>query len=176
MHEVTRPPAEAGEANDYFRIYIDQAPSGQGLRGLEEQAGALRSEFAAIDVARASFRYREGAWSISEVVGHLVDVERLFQSWILRIARGDEGPFLTFDQDDWVRAAEHDQRPWADLQRDFEETRAATLSLFRSLPDAAAGRSGRMGASHHFTVRAIPFILQGHVAHHQLVLRERYLG
>ncbi len=52
--------------------------------------------------------------------------------------------------------------------------RLATSSLFRNMPSKAWMRTGiASGAS--FTVRALAYVIAGHLTHHVTVLRERYL-
>ena len=50
----------------------------------------------------------------------------------------------------------------------------ATLAFFRNLPAEAWMRTG-IASGHSFTVRALAYILAGHVAHHRAILEERYL-
>jgi hypothetical protein len=45
--------------------------------------------------------------------------------------------------------------------------------LFGNLPPAAWSRSG-IASGNPFTVRALAYIIPGHVAHHARILRERY--
>ena len=47
-------------------------------------------------------------------------------------------------------------------------------SLFANLPAEAWMRSG-VASENRFTVRAMAFIVAGHVEHHVRILRERYL-
>jgi hypothetical protein len=57
---------------------------------------------------------------------------------------------------------------------DFRAVRQSTIALFASLPAAAWSRTG-IASGNPFTVRALAYIIPGHVAHHVRILRERYL-
>ena len=62
----------------------------------------------------------------------------------------------------------------AEMKQEFRAIRLASLAFFENLPAAAWMRSG-IASGNPFTVRALAYILAGHVAHHQAILRERYL-
>jgi len=92
----------------------------------------------------------------------------------LWFARNFDTPMPSFDQDIAVSAANSDDIPWARHVEEFHEIRLATISFFRNLPEEAWSRKG-VASGNPFTVRACAFIVAGHVAHHQAVLREKYL-
>jgi len=48
-------------------------------------------------------RYAAEKWSVKEVIGHVIDAERIFAYRALRIARHDPTPLPGFEQDDHVR-------------------------------------------------------------------------
>jgi len=47
--------------------------------------------------------------------------------------------------------------------------------LFRTLPDEAWARGG-VASEKQVSVRALAYMVAGHVIHHLKILRERYLG
>ena len=57
---------------------------------------------------------------------------------------------------------------------EFKNVRLSTLSFFKNLPDEAWSRSG-VASDNPVTVRALAYIIAGHVAHHANVLKEKYL-
>ena len=63
------------------------------------------------------------------------------------------------------------QRRNADL---FEAVRASTVGLIATLDDEAMMRRGTANGK-SITARALAWIIVGHAAHHEKVLRERYL-
>ncbi len=104
---------------------------------------------------------------------HVNDTERLFAFRAFWFARGLESPLPSFDQDAAVPLAGADERSWASHIEEFQTVRAATLTLFRNLPDDAWTRRG-VASGNPFTVRALAYICAGHVAHHVGVLKDRY--
>lgn len=163
-----------GEYAEAYAPYIAAAPEGDILGFLEAQAGEVRALFAGLSEAQGAFRYAPGKWSLKDLVQHLSDAERIFAYRCLRIGRGDATPLPGFEEDDYAAAARADRRPMADLLADWGAARAASLTLFRSLDDAAWDRQGTT-SGRSITVRCLPFICAGHTAHHLGVIRERYL-
>jgi len=52
--------------------------------------------------------------------------------------------------------------------------RLSTISLFQNMPPEAWARTG-IASDNPFTVRALAFLIAGHMTHHLAILRERYL-
>lgn len=154
--------------------YVASAPEGDIIASLERGGQASLALFQGIDAARSLFRYAPDKWSIREVVLHLADAERVFSYRAMTFARADQGPVPGFDENAWVPPAEADAQPFPALIDLFATTRAATLSLFRTLPEAAWTRTGTANGK-VVSVRALAWVIAGHEAHHRRVLGERYL-
>jgi hypothetical protein len=163
-----------GEAADYYFSYIDQAGDGDILGQLEAQAAEAVAFFRTIPEPRTLHRYDPGKWSIREVLGHLNDCERLFAFRAFWFARGFDSPLPSFDQLTAASAAESDRRAWPDLIDEFAAARAATVTLFAGLSEAAWDRRG-IASDNPFSVRSLAYIAVGHVTHHVAILRARYL-
>lgn len=161
------------EAATYYFTYIDQVPGDDVLLLLETQRDEILSFLAGIGEDGSRHRYADGKWSIRQVLGHVNDCERLFTYRAMWFARGFDTPLPSFDQSVAAEAAGSDGVDWAALVEEFRAVRAATLALFRSLPDEAWDRRGTASGS-PVTVRALAFIAAGHATHHLRILRERY--
>ena len=122
---------------------------------------------------RGGFRYGPEKWSIREVLGHLIDAERIFSYRALRVGRGDRTPLASFDENEYVKTAGSDARTIADLVRELRAVREATVLLFESLPDEAWGLRG-VASGKDVSLRALAYITAGHARHHLRILRERY--
>lgn len=167
-------PAKGDEYNDYYDVYVNKVPDGDVLDYLVEQRDHYAQFLGAIPEEKGSSRYAEGKWSVKEVIGHVVDMERVFATRALAFARGDKQPWPGVEQDDMVAAADFNSRTVADLRDEFLGLRDANIALFRSLSDEVGMRRG-IASESEFTVRSIPWILGGHARHHEIVLTERYL-
>jgi uncharacterized damage-inducible protein DinB len=166
-----RPPM--AEYPPYFARYIDRVPAGDIVVQLRDNAATLGATIATLDDARGAQRPEPGKWSIRDMLGHLIDAERVFVYRALCIARGDSAPLSSFDQNDYAAAAGSDARPLADLRDELRALRESTIRFFASLPAGAWTRIGVVGGN-NLSVRAIAHIIVGHTQHHLQVLAERY--
>jgi MOSC domain-containing protein YiiM len=140
---------------------------------LESQRDRVVAQLSALSAEQAAFRYAPGKWSVTEVVGHLSDLERTFAYRLMRIGRGDETPLAGVDENVVMRGAAFDRRAHADVLEEWTTVRNATVSLVRGMPSEAWARYGRAN-DHLVTTRALVYIILGHVEHHLAVLSERY--
>ncbi len=171
MERIDEP--AAGEYDPYFEGYVARVRGSDVVGLLEGQAGILRRLQAVVGEAGAGYRYGPGKWSIREVVGHCSDAERVFAYRALSFARGATAALPGFDEKEFARASGHDGLALAALVEEFESVRATTLQLLRHLPAEAWRRSG-VANGKPITVRALAFVMAGHVEHHLAGLRTAY--
>ena len=164
---------ESSEYAPFYHGYVATVPEGDVVALLRQSGGELHDALAAIPEDRGGFRYADGKWSIREVVGHMIDAERIFTYRALRIARGDTTPLAAFDENEYVKTAGSEARTLSNLVRELGAVREASVQLFESLPDDAWGRSG-VASGKNISVRALAYITAGHAMHHLKILRERY--
>ncbi len=154
--------------------YVSRVPDGDIVGTLGKQLEETLALIKGIPEARGDFRYAEGKWSIKELIGHVIDSERVFAYRALRFGRGDATPLSGFEQDDFVRGADFNKRSLSDLADEYEHVRRATISLFASLDESAWDRRGAAN-NNEVSVRGLAFITAGHERHHVEMLRTRYL-
>ena len=169
---VTRP--EVGEYAPYYEKYIALTREGDVIEILERQAAETLALLRGLSEEQAATRYEPGKWSVKELVGHIIDGERVFAYRALRFARGDRTPLPGFEQDDYVAGGNFDARTLRDLADEFEHVRRATIALLRPL-GAEAWRLAGTANDNGVSVRALAHIIAGHELHHVRVLREKYL-
>ena len=176
MTTTAIPRPEPSEYVPYFETYISKLPpKGSLLEVLEDQRRETQELLAGLSEAKALYRYAPEKWSIKEVVGHLMDTERVFCYRALRFARADELPLQGFDEKAWVPTGQFDARSLKDLAAELDVVRRATIALFRGLDGEALARRG-IANNNPITVRALAWIIAGHERHHVAILRERYLA
>lgn len=158
---------------EYYGRYIAQVPPGNVLDTLRQGLDATLALLGGAS-ARADFRYAPGKWSLKEVVGHVIDTERIFSYRTLRFARNDKTPLPGFEQDDYMPYANFAGRELSDLASEFDCVRQATLFLLRNLDAAAWERRGTASGG-ELTVRAMAYIIAGHEIHHRRIIAEKYL-
>lgn len=172
---MTQKRPEKGDYADYYGKYISLVPSGDFLEFLQEQRMDLLKLLSPLSDEQGEFRYAPGKWSIKEVLGHINDAERIFAYRLLRIARGDQTPLASFEQDGYITTGKFDGRTMKDLLEEFSAIREATIALVRTL-DAAAWQRRGMASQKEITTTALAFIIAGHVRHHRILFEERYLS
>jgi hypothetical protein len=140
---------------------------------MEAQPAELKRLLAGVTPDREGSAYAEGKWSIRQLVGHLGDAERVFGYRAFSISRGERQPLPGFDENLYVEAAGFDEWTLADLVDHFAGLRKANLETLRRVRPREWGQTGTASGA-PVTVRALAFIMAGHVRHHSNVLRDRY--
>jgi DinB superfamily len=166
------PRPDSSEFAEPYRTYVALATEDEILPALRTQ---LVHEFAplkTIPEAEFSRRHPPYTWSIKQVVGHLIDAERIFGCRALRFARGDATPVPGFDENPYVDFGDFDRRSPADLLAEFEIVRHSHLYLFANLTTDAWDRRG-VASGNEVSVRALAYIMVGHVRHHLAIVRKR---
>lgn len=156
-----------------FERYVSRVPETDVLAALERQPEELRALLASVSPDRETFRYAPGKWSIREVVGHVLDAERVMGYRALAISRGDTASLPGFEEDEYAKAAGHHGRPLASLLEEIAILRKGHVLMLGHLDDGAWVRFGTANAL-PVTPRALAYILVGHVRHHAAVLGEKY--
>ena len=169
---MTRP--HTTEAADYYFKYIDLVTSDDIVPAMENQMGEMLQFLSGISEEQSLHSYAPGKWTIREVLNHVNDGERVFSARGFWFARGFNDALPSFDQDVAAQFAHANNTSWADHVEEFKNLRLATISLFKSLPEEAWDRTG-VASDNPVSVRAIAYIIAGHVTHHMGVLREKYL-
>ena len=165
---------ETGEFLPYYGKYIDLVGSGDVLSTLSRQMAETQALLRSLPASVSTYRYAPGKWSVNEVVGHLIDSERIFAARALRFARSDATPLPGFEQDDYVRNSTFDSYPLGELASELGSVRESTVFLFKHLNEDAWMRRGTANGA-EVSVRALAYIIAGHELHHREMLRARYL-
>lgn len=161
-------------ATDYYSTYTDLVPGDNALEAIETQLEETLSFLGNVSEEQSLHRYAPDKWSLRELLNHVNDAERVFLFRALWFARGFPDPLPSFDQEISVAGAGADQVSWARHVEEFRSIRLGTIDFFRNLPAEGWMRSG-IASNNPFTVRALAYIIAGHLTHHLNVIRERYL-
>lgn len=172
MTTIERPGHD--ECTEYYFQYVRLASQGDVLAVLDEQSRVLDGMLRGLTGEQADFRFAPGEWSIKEVVGHLVDAERIFAYRAFTLARDEAAVLPGFDPDAYVREADFGAASLAELLDELASLRRANLLAFRRLTPEATQRRG-IASEIPFSVRALIYILAGHFNYHVKDVREQYL-
>ena len=161
------------EYPEYYHRYVEAITDDDVLDVLAEQVDELLKMFDGMDEARTLYRYADGKWSVREVLGHILDSERIFGMRALCIARGEQQSLPGFDENVYVASALFDERPLESILDEWQALRIANVLMFQSFDDDAWSRTGTAN-NKTTTVNALAWIIAGHVQHHLNILHERY--
>ena len=163
-----------GDYSTYYENYIRLIEGDDILRILNEQNKKTQDILNSFSEHKGNYRYADGKWTVKEVVGHLLDTERVFAYRALCIARGEKKSLPGFDQNDYVSQGNFNRRELFDLNYEYRLLRESNLLLFRSFTPEMLKLKGFANES-SVTVLAILFIIAGHEKHHMNVLRDKYM-
>lgn len=166
---------QPNEYAEYYDRYISLVDEGDLMPMLESQSSNLRSMFALLPEEKGTFAYAPGKWTLKEVISHLIDGERHFAYRLLRVSRGDETPIEGFEQDNYIENSNANNRSFAELLDEFDLQRRSNLLLVNNLSDEASKRLGT-ASGYTVSVRALVYMMAGHIAHHEKILKENYLA
>lgn len=169
---MTRP--QTAEYAPYYSRYVDLIQTPEIVPELGSQLEKTVSFLSNISEEKSLSSYAPGKWTIKEVLNHVNDTERVFLYRAFWFARAFDQPLPGYDQDVCVAAARANSIPYPELVDEFRNVRLSTLSIFKNIPEEAWSRTG-IASDNPFTVRALAYIIAGHVAHHCKVIEERYL-
>ena len=165
---------DPNEYNPYYETYIKLVPEGHVLKTLSDQIIYLQTVLSRIPKDREDYCYAQGKWTIKEVIGHLIDTERIMAYRALAIARREKGALPGYDENKYVAEANFNYRTLSDLAQEFSLVRAANISLFKTFNEENLNEIGNAN-NNSISVRALLFIIAGHPTHHLNVLKTRYL-
>lgn len=164
---------QADEFAPFCEKYVNTV-SDNVIAELEHQANSFPAFLKGLSSDKASHAYAEGKWTIKELVGHVIDTERIMAYRALRIGRNDQTPLPGFEEADYVTNAHFADRTMESLADEFALVRRANMFLINSFTEEEINRTGTSNGS-PMSVRALVYILAGHVNHHRNIIEERYL-
>lgn len=164
---------EPNEYAEYYSQYINNIGDRDIFQLLNEQIARLKTFAENKSEESANKSYQSGKWSIKEVIGHIIDTERVFAFRAMSIARGELKSLPGFDQDEYVKNANFNSRTLKSLIEEFENLRLSNIKLISSFDDEVSKRVG-VANNYTFSVRAVVYGLVGHAEHHINVLNNFY--
>lgn len=163
-----------GDYNEYYQKYIDLVQGEDIFRALVEQNIESQNILNSFSESKGNYTYAEGKWTVKEVIGHMMDVERIFAYRALCIARGETSPLPSMDQDCYVKNGNFNKRQLFDLNYEYRLVRESNILLFGSFDKSVLHNRG-IASGYEVTVLALMWMTAGHEKHHLNILTERYM-
>ena len=170
---VTRP--DLTRIPQYFHRYVNAVKEDNLESAFRNQRNSFVPFLESLSEEKRDFRYAEGKWTIREMLQHIIDAERVFSYRAMCIARKDETPLPSFDENAYADNSKADKREWASLLEEYKSLRIATEILFSTFDKDQLETAGTASGKSVY-VLGIGFIIVGHINHHVNVIRERYLS
>ncbi len=169
--ELSKRP-ETDEFAEYYGLYIGLVPDGNIVDLMKSQVVEIESLFENISEADASILHSPYTWTIKQVVGHLIDVERVFAYRALRFASADNRPILGMEQNPWVDNTDYESPTLKSLVEELVACRKANQLFFARLQPATWNLKGPADGN-EMSVRALAYCLVGHIIHHTEIVKNR---
>ena len=166
---------QPNEYASYQMNYIRLVPEADILVGLHNQKREILHFFKSIPIFKQEFKYAEEKWTIKDILLHLIDSERIFAYRALRIARNDATFLPGFEENSFVDAANANVRNFETLLEEYDNVRAASISLFKTFTVEDLLKIGH-ASNASVSVRGIGYCILGHELHHKNIIIERYLS
>ena len=163
-----------GDYGEYYQPYIDLVKGDNIFRILVKQNLESQNVLNSFSENKGNYRYAEGKWTVKEVIGHLMDVERIFAYRALCIARGETKPLPGMDQNIYVANGNFNKRQLIDLNYEYRLLRESNILLYGGLDKSVLQNRGN-ASGYEVTVLALMFMTAGHEKHHLNVLTKRYM-
>lgn len=164
----------SSEYAHYYSSYVANVPKGNIIETLKTQMHEVYTFINSIPGDKAFSAYEDGKWTIKQVIGHMIETERVFAYRALAISRRDPNPLPSMEQDDYVKYSNYNSRTMHNLANEYLAVRISSTHLFQNMSKEMISLKGTASGV-EFTVRSFPFIIAGHELHHINILNEKYL-
>lgn len=161
------------EYGEFYKDYIELIDSPNVIQSLIQQGQQIFSLIHTLNDEEAAYRYAASKWSVQEVLGHLIDTERIMAYRALCISRGEKKSLPGYNQDEYVNHADFSSRSLQSISTEYDALRNANISMFSSFNEEQIQRKGTANQT-EVSVRALAYIIAGHEKHHLNILEEKY--
>ena len=172
--KISQPTTNEFDQNSFQYRYIQVVTGNDALKTLRENISIVDNFFKNIPENKLHFRYAEGKWTPMELLGHIIDTERILAYRALCIARGEKQSLPGFEEEDYVKATNFEKQSLKNLLQHYKAVRKANLLLFKSFTAKELKRIGKAN-NIAYSARAMAWLIAGHELHHLTILKERYL-
>lgn len=162
------------EYPSFYKNYVDNVKTDNIIKELRDQVIDIQAIISEIPEEKEEYRYAEGKWTIKEIIGHIIDTERVLGYRAMRFARKDKTPLPGYDENQFVANANFNKQTLYSLGHEFAIVREANLALFKVWDEEALSQVG-VANGLDVSVRAMLYMIAGHAIHHMNVIKTKYL-
>ena len=165
-------PPKQGEYHEYYDGYVSLVDPDKFEIEFKTQPRQLKKLLGHLEPGEDEKLHEPYTWSLKQVLGHLIDCERIFSTRLFRIAAGDESPIPGIDQNAYVDAYDYKNVSMKSLLKEFRFLRKSNIELAKRTSEEALARTGT-ASDHPVSARANLYILVGHVEYHMKIMKQR---
>lgn len=159
----------------YFAEYLQFDTDANLLEVFDQQTKQILAIYEPLKEQEANYAYAEGKWSLKQLLGHMVDSERIFAYRALAISRGEIQSLPGFDENEYMDQAGYENQSAEAVLAQYKTTRAATIALIQSLT-LTQGNAMGLANGQKISTRALAWMIAGHEKHHLNIIQARYLA
>jgi uncharacterized damage-inducible protein DinB len=158
----------------YFAEYLQFDADANLLEVFDQQTKQILHIYSALSEQDGNYAYADGKWSLKQLLGHMVDSERIFAYRALAISRGETQSLPGFDENAYMQQAGYENQNLAQVIEQYEAVRKANVLFMSSLTETQANQLGQANGN-SISVRALCWMIAGHEKHHLNIIQARYL-
>lgn len=158
---------------ELFRHYISLTAEYDLHTAFEHSTKQAQEVFSRLSEQQLAYRYQSGKWTVAQVLGHVLDAERVFAYRAMRYARQDTTPLAGFEENFYATRTNAENRSLESLLEEFYAQRVSTVMLFNSFTSEMLNFSDNEKGK-GLTVEKLGRMVAGHSMHHCFVLVDRY--
>lgn len=159
---------------EFYQSYIQLVENKDLGKALSDNSESAANFYKSLTPENWMFAYAEGKWTIKEILGHIIDTERVMSYRALRFARQDFTNLPGFEHGAYVRNANFNIREPKHLINEFYLLRQSNILLFTGFSNDDMKASGIADAG-EISVEALGYIIAGHELYHRKKIVEKYL-
>lgn len=162
------------EYHSFYQPYINQVDLNNSIIvNLQESLHAVFNLLGNITNKKINYRYAPNKWTIKQLTQHLIDTERVLSYRALAISRKENSNLPGFNENAYVDNA-NIHTNFTDLLKEFSLLRKSNIAMFKNFTPKMLQQTGYANNT-EISVKAIGYIMSGHILHHLKVIEERYL-
>ena len=165
---------KTGDYPAYYEKYLNLLPENNPIEAMRKNIFLMEDFVKKLPPEKESFKYAEDKWTVKEVIGHIIDTERIMAYRVLRIARNDKKNLEGFDQNEFIANANFGTQKLKDLLEEYVLVKKSNIALFTTFNEEMLQRRGSANGT-EVTVLAMMYFIPAHDLHHLNILKERYL-
>ncbi len=163
------------EYPSFYGTYVKLVQDDDLIKVLQASLNEMHETLESIPAATFDYAYAEGKWTVSQLLQHMIDAERVFSYRAMAFARGEQQQLPGFDENEYAGLADVSARNISEMKEELMTLRRSVYFMFKGFTEQDLSRSG-VANGNPVTVNALGYIIIGHVRHHFNVIKERYLG